>query len=62
MLDEVKEVYQQKAADLAPNIRYCEYNIGDESAINDLRAMRLKGAQTDDPWMNSLDVRFTLKI
>jgi signal recognition particle subunit SRP68 len=53
--DEVKEIYLQRVADLAPNIRYCEYNIGDDSAIEDLRAMRLKGGQQDE-WIQSLDV------
>ncbi|ELU12258.1 hypothetical protein CAPTEDRAFT_155942 [Capitella teleta] len=53
-VDEIKEIYLQRVADLAPNIRYCEYNIGDESAIKDLRAMRLKGGLQDE-WISSLD-------
>lgn len=57
-MDEIKEIYLQRVADLAPNIRYCEYNIGDESAIKDLRAMRLKGGLQDE-WISSLDVKFS---
>ncbi|XP_076366392.1 signal recognition particle 68 [Tachypleus tridentatus] len=36
-------LYKQRVDELSPNIRYCAYNIGDESAINDLVQMRLSG-------------------
>ena len=60
--DEVKDVYLQRCEEIAPNIRYCEYNIGDESAINDLRAMRLKSGR-EDALTSRLDVSaFYLEI
>ena len=54
-VDEVKDVYLQRCEEIAPNIRYCEYNIGDESAIQDLRAMRLKSGH-EDALTSRLDV------
>lgn len=36
-------LYKQRVEELTPNIRYCAYNIGDETAINDLMKMRLSG-------------------
>lgn len=33
-------LYRQMNDDISPNIRYCAYNIGDESAMNDLIQMR----------------------
>lgn len=33
-------LYQQMIDDISPNIRYCAYNIGDESAMNDLLQLR----------------------
>lgn len=46
-MDETKEMYLQKCEEISPNIRYCAYNIGDESAIEDLRQMRLKSGRED---------------
>lgn len=53
-VDEIREVYVQRVEELSPNIRYCAYNIGDESAIEDLRKMRLK-AGSGDPMSSKLD-------
>lgn len=36
-------VYDQKLEELKPSLRYCAYNIGDESAAGDLMAMRGQG-------------------
>ncbi|CAK1547076.1 unnamed protein product [Leptosia nina] len=36
-------VYKQKVEELNPSLRYCAYNIGDESAAGDLVAMRGQG-------------------
>ncbi|XP_026750274.2 signal recognition particle subunit SRP68 isoform X2 [Galleria mellonella] len=36
-------VYKQKVEELKPSLRYCAYNIGDESAAGDLVAMRGQG-------------------
>ena len=55
-MDELKDVYLQRVNEISPNIRYCAYNIGDESAINDLMEMRLKSGQ-EDGLTNRLDVR-----
>ncbi|XP_063961502.1 signal recognition particle subunit SRP68-like [Lytechinus pictus] len=40
--EEQRAVYLQRVEEISPSIRYCAYNIGDESAINDLVQMRLK--------------------
>ncbi|KAI8797162.1 signal recognition particle subunit SRP68 [Biomphalaria glabrata] len=39
--EEVQAVYQQRVDEIAPNLRYCAYNIGDESALQDLQKMRI---------------------
>jgi len=54
VVDEERELYIQKVEELSPNIRYCAYNIGDESAIEDLRQMRLKSGR-EDPLTSKLD-------
>ncbi|XP_077300092.1 signal recognition particle 68 isoform X2 [Arctopsyche grandis] len=36
-------IYKQKIDELAPSLRYCAYNIGDKSAIDDLLQMRGQG-------------------
>ncbi|XP_052740262.1 signal recognition particle subunit SRP68 [Bicyclus anynana] len=36
-------LYKQKVEELKPSLRYCAYNIGDESAAGDLVAMRGQG-------------------
>lgn len=49
---------------MIPNIRYCAYNIGDETAINDLMKLRLSGKTSgEDLLAADLDVRnFTFII
>jgi len=53
--DEAKELYQQRCSEISPNIRYCEYNIGDESAAEDLMQMRRRIGR-EDPLTARLDV------
>ena len=55
LVDEIKDIYLQKCDEISPNIRYCAYNIGDDSAIGDLLQMRLKGGGTDS-MISRLDV------
>ena len=55
-VDDMKETYLGRVEEISPNIRYCAYNIGDESAIGDLMQMRLKGATGGDIFTSSLDV------
>ncbi|XP_005993281.1 signal recognition particle subunit SRP68 [Latimeria chalumnae] len=39
--EEQAVIYNQRVQEITPNIRYCAYNIGDQSAINELMQMRL---------------------
>lgn len=39
--EEQQAVYQQRVDEIAPNLRYCAYNIGDETALLDLQKMRI---------------------
>ncbi|KAH7950433.1 hypothetical protein HPB49_023888 [Dermacentor silvarum] len=41
-----RALYQQRVDELSPSLRYCAYNIGDETAITDLKRMRLQGNVT----------------
>ncbi|XP_067936540.1 signal recognition particle subunit SRP68-like [Watersipora subatra] len=40
-------IYKQKVTDIEPSIRYCAYNIGDTSAVDDLVGIRLAMGHTD---------------
>ncbi|KAL3877845.1 hypothetical protein ACJMK2_035489 [Sinanodonta woodiana] len=40
--EDLQSLYLQRVSEIEPNIRYCAYNIGDESAIKDLIKMRRK--------------------
>lgn len=40
--DECQVFYSQKVDEIIPNIRYCNYNLGDESARKDLVDLKLK--------------------
>jgi len=53
--DEAKDLYHQRCSEISPNIRYCEYNIGDESAVEDLVQMRRQIGR-EDPLTSRLDV------
>ncbi|XP_078701093.1 signal recognition particle subunit SRP68-like isoform X2 [Branchiostoma floridae x Branchiostoma belcheri] len=44
--EDARMVYDLRVEDIKPSIRYCAYNIGDQSAMEDLLQMRVKsGAQ-----------------
>ena len=59
--DEARDLYQQRCSEISPNIRYCEYNIGDESAAEDLVQMRRQIGR-EDPLTSRLDVRSRLLL
>uniref|UniRef100_A0A8C5RA52 Signal recognition particle subunit SRP68 n=1 Tax=Leptobrachium leishanense TaxID=445787 RepID=A0A8C5RA52_9ANUR len=40
--EEQAVLYNQRVEEISPNIRYCAYNIGDKTAINELMQMRLR--------------------
>ncbi|GFN87230.1 signal recognition particle subunit srp68-like [Plakobranchus ocellatus] len=43
--EELQVLYQQRVDEIAPNLRYCAYNIGDESALQDLQKMRIAAGE-----------------
>jgi len=47
LTEDDRVIYRQRVEDITPNIRYCSYNIGDESAINDLKQLRFTGTGED---------------
>lgn len=53
-------MYQQRVDEIAPNLRYCAYNIGDESAIIDLQKMRI--AAGEDQLSSKLDVSHVMVL
>jgi RNA-binding signal recognition particle 68 len=59
--DDAKDIYLQRCGEISPNIRYCAYNIGDESAKEDLIRMRMKAGQ-EDQLTSRLDVRAKLLL
>ncbi|XP_020858292.1 signal recognition particle subunit SRP68 isoform X2 [Phascolarctos cinereus] len=45
--EEQAVLYNQRVDEISPNIRYCAYNIGDQSAISELMQMRLRSGGTE---------------
>ncbi|KAK2528551.1 Srp68 [Columba guinea] len=45
--EEQAVLYNQRVEEISPNIRYCAYNIGDQSAMNELMQMRLRSGGTE---------------
>ncbi|XP_064480527.1 signal recognition particle subunit SRP68-like [Ornithodoros turicata] len=43
-----RTLFLQRLEELSPSLRYCAYNIGDESAAADLQRMRLQGTGSAD--------------
>ncbi|CAL1543670.1 unnamed protein product [Lymnaea stagnalis] len=43
--EELQIIYQQRVDEISPNLRYCAYNIGDESALQDLQKMRIAAGE-----------------
>lgn len=52
--EDIQQLYLQQVEEITPNIRYCAYNIGDQSAIDELRQLRRKGGE--DQLTSHLDV------
>ncbi|XP_067860481.1 signal recognition particle subunit SRP68 [Heptranchias perlo] len=44
--DEQAVLYHQRVEEISPNIRYCDYNIGDQSAMKELMQMRLRSGES----------------
>lgn len=55
--DDSQVFYLQKVDEINPNIRYCNYNLGDESAKKDLLDLKLKSA-TGSELAENIDVKF----
>ncbi|CAH1793893.1 unnamed protein product, partial [Owenia fusiformis] len=53
--EDVRILYTQRVEEISPNIRYCAYNIGDETAMNDLVQMRLKSGGMGEAMASKLD-------
>ncbi|XP_038597984.1 signal recognition particle subunit SRP68 [Tachyglossus aculeatus] len=45
--EEQAVLYNQRVEEISPNIRYCAYNIGDQTAISELIQMRLRSGGTE---------------
>ncbi|KAM8947064.1 signal recognition particle subunit SRP68 [Pelodytes ibericus] len=45
--EEQAVLYNQRVEEISPNIRYCAYNIGDKTAMNELMQMRLRSGGTE---------------
>ena len=43
-----KGVYEKKVEELRPSLRFCAYNIGDETAMQDLMTMQGQGRDMGD--------------
>ncbi|XP_014677050.1 PREDICTED: signal recognition particle subunit SRP68-like [Priapulus caudatus] len=58
LTEDLRQLYQQRVEELLPNIRYCAYNIGDESALSDLMQMRLASGKAggEDLLSSTIDV------
>lgn len=52
--EEEQLVYRQRVEELAPSLRYCAYNIGDQTAMDDLLSLR---SQAHGDLLENLDVR-----
>ena len=58
--DDSQVFYSQKVEEIIPNIRYCNYNLGDESAKKDLIDLKLKSA-TGSELAENIEVNLKLK-
>ncbi|XP_061472241.1 signal recognition particle subunit SRP68 isoform X2 [Rhineura floridana] len=57
--DEQAILYNQRVEEISPNIRYCAYNIGDQSAISELMQMRLRSGGTEGLLAEKLEALIT---
>lgn len=55
--EEEQPVYKQRCDELAPSLRYCAYNIGDQTAMDDLVSLR---SQAHGDLLDNLDVSSSL--
>lgn len=49
--EDTRALYRQRVEETNPQIRFCAYNIGDESAVEDLIKVRLRARQTNSTAM-----------
>ena len=54
--DDAQTLYALKVEEIVPNIRYCNYNLGDESAKKDLMDLKLKSV-TGSELAEKIDVK-----
>ena len=57
--DDSQVYYLQKVEEINPNIRYCNYILGDETAKKDLMNMKLKSG-TGSELAEKIDVKLSL--
>ncbi|KAH0629516.1 hypothetical protein JD844_011621 [Phrynosoma platyrhinos] len=57
--DEQAILYNQRVEEISPNIRYCAYNIGDQSAISELMQMRLRSGGSEGLVAEKLEALIT---
>ncbi|MEE6518674.1 hypothetical protein FKM82_029803, partial [Ascaphus truei] len=57
--EEQAVLYNQRVDEISPNIRYCAYNIGDQSAISELMQMRLRSGGTEGLLAEKLETLIT---
>uniref|UniRef100_A0A8B9PW25 Signal recognition particle subunit SRP68 n=1 Tax=Apteryx owenii TaxID=8824 RepID=A0A8B9PW25_APTOW len=57
--EEQAVLYNQRVEEISPNIRYCAYNIGDQSAISELMQMRLRSGGTEGLLAEKLEALIT---
>ncbi|VDP22365.1 unnamed protein product [Soboliphyme baturini] len=52
----MSNLYQQRCQEVVPQLRYCAFNIGDESALSELMEMRMKIIEEqENPLLSDLD-------
>ncbi|KAM9296495.1 signal recognition particle subunit SRP68 [Gastrophryne carolinensis] len=57
--EEQAVLYNQRVDEISPNIRYCAYNIGDKSAMDDLMQMRLRSGGAEGLLADKLETLIT---
>ncbi|KAG8446162.1 hypothetical protein GDO86_013856 [Hymenochirus boettgeri] len=57
--EELAVLYNQRVDEISPNIRYCAYNIGDKTAMDELMQMRLRTGGTEGMLAEKLEALIT---
>ncbi|NP_001093374.1 signal recognition particle 68kDa L homeolog [Xenopus laevis] len=57
--EEQAVLYNQRVDEISPNIRYCAYNIGDKTAMDELMQMRLRTGGTEGLLAEKLEALIT---